>query len=165
MGALVGGSATQAAKFPQAGDWVGDFNVCVSTCSGSNPNSPYSTYLAKNTANETYLAQLLPEQSVNNGAVTTAKTQDPITSGTVTYSNGSLQFAVKGAEPQMKYTGVETETTYMDGSGSYGLNSFTTDAMGNGSMISNLTGEGGDLFNLDPSDTDAGFMGGFSIPK
>jgi hypothetical protein len=159
------GSTTQTAKFPQPGDWVGDFNVCVSTCSGSNPNVPYGTYVAQSVANETYLAQLLPEQSVNGGKVTTAKTQDPIISGTVTYSNGSLQFAVKGADPLTKYTGVETETTFMDGSGSYGLNSFTTDAMGNGSMTSSVSGAGGDLFNLDPSDSDAGFMGGFSIPK
>ncbi|MFP5230665.1 MAG: hypothetical protein ACLGXA_23865 [Acidobacteriota bacterium] len=119
------------------------------------------------------MATLLPDTMTNGGAVTTDSPQQPLTSGTVTYSNGTLQFTVQGASPNTTYETNSSETVYMDSSGTYGLSHFTTDGSGNGSSSftwGNLS-PGGDLFQVQPeADTQsvsgpAGYIGGFSVPQ
>jgi hypothetical protein len=155
------GNATFTTMFPQSGDWAGDFYV-LNEPSGKNA---YQTWLAPGVNNETYMAMLLPETKTNGGADTTISSQDPLTSGTVTYSNGSLQFTVKGALPNATYLTTESETTFLDGSGSYVVSTLKTDAMGNGGSTSPMSSSGGDIFQAS-SETgkDAGFIGGFSVP-
>ncbi len=157
-----GGTGTATAKFPRPGDWAGDFNL-------NNPagKAAYQTSLTLGVSNQTYLSTLLPMTSTNGGADTTASPQDPLSSGTVTYSNGSLVFSVSGASPNTGYSTGESETVYLDGSGSYELSTFTTDAKGNGSSTTQLNvGSGGDLFDVSQfRRQSAGFIGGFSVPN
>jgi hypothetical protein len=95
-----------------------------------------------------------------------------LTSGTVTFANGSLEFAVTGASPDTTYNIIETQSTALESSGSYGISAFTTDSSGNGSSTASLTsGAGyGDLFQVDPLSgtgyiSGAGYIGGFLVPK
>lgn len=158
------GNATSTAKFPNSGDWAGDFSL-----NDAAGKAQYSTYLT-GAANQTYLAALLPLTKTNNGAAVlfTNWPQEPLSSGSVSYSNGVLQITVKGAAPSASHYVSETETVYVDGSGSYGLGTFTTDSQGNGSMTTNLSGgAGGDLFQVGLSSitgTQNGFIGGFTVP-
>jgi hypothetical protein len=160
-----GGSGTATAKFPRPGDWAGDFYV-----NNSAGKAAYQTFLAPNLSNQTYLSTLLPATSTNGGVDTTGSPQDPLSSGTVTYSNGSLVFSVNGASPNSPYATVESETIYIGSSGSYELTTFTTDAKGNGSSTTQVAatgGGGGDLFEVVPQfpRQSAGFIGGFSVPN
>ena len=160
-----GGSGTATAKFPRPGDWAGDFYV-----NNSAGKAAYQTFLAPNLSNQTYLSTLLPATSTNGEVDTTGSPQDPLSSGTVTYSNGSLVFSVNGASPNSPYATVESETIYIGSSGSYELTTFTTDAKGNGSSTTQVAatgGGGGDLFEVVPQfpRQSAGFIGGFSVPN
>jgi hypothetical protein len=146
--------------FPQEGDWAGDFAVGVMNAGAY----AFHTRLAPNNSNETYTAVLLPETQTNGAADTTVISQDPLTSGTVTYSNGSLKFTVQGASPLTAYTTDVSETTVVDSSSTYELSTFTTDSMGNGSSTTTLAGTPGDLFQVRPP-KDAGFIGGFVVPR
>jgi methionine-rich copper-binding protein CopC len=153
------GNASTTFKYPEGGEWAGDFYL-----SASNSNTTaYQTFLAPGVNNETYTALLLPAKDVNGGVDTTVTTQDPLTSGTVTYSKGSLKFSVTGALPDTTYSTAESETTTIESSGTYYTGSFTTDASGNGSLTTPLSDSGGDMFQALPP-KDAGFIGGFSIP-
>lgn len=161
------GNATVTVKFPQPGDWAGDFYI-----NDSSGKEAFQTYLDPSLANETYMATLLPDTMTNGGAVTSYSPQDPLSSGTVSFSNGKLQFTVKGASPNTAYDTNSSETVYIDSSGTYELNSFTTDASGNGSVSftwGNLS-PGGDLFQVENQADNtgkgpAGFIGGFSVPQ
>lgn len=156
-----GGVITTSAKFPRPGDWAGDFNL-----NNSAGKSIYQTFLSPTLTHQTFFSTLLPETSTNGGVVTTNSPQDPLSSGTVSYSNGSLQFTVTGASPNTAYSTIESETVYLNSSGSYGLSTLTTDARGNGSSTTQLTfAAGGDLFEVLPQISGAGFIGGFSVPN
>ncbi len=159
-----GGSGTATAKFPRPGDWAGDFYV-----NNSAGKAAYQTFLAFGLSNQTYLSTLLPATSTNGGVDTTGSPQDPLSSGAVTYSNGSLVFSVNGASPNTPYATNESEAIYIDSSGTYELSTFTTDAKGNGSSTTQVAvtgGSGGDLFQVVPQNGNgAGFIGGFSVPN
>lgn len=152
------GNGTATAKFPQSGNWAGDF--FLNNASGT---AEYQTWLAPGVNNEVFQAKLLPETTTNGGADTSSSPQDPLTSGTVTYANGSLTFTVKGAEPSTSYTTVESETNYIHSSGSYAVSTLTTDASGNGISTSPMSSSGGDMLDVVRANA-AGFIGGFTIP-
>jgi Bacterial Ig-like domain len=158
------GSGSSTTMFPQAGSWAGDFQL------NSGTKIEYMTGLTVSGdpgySSQVYMSTLQPESTTNGkGVVTTAAPQNPLTSGAVTYSKGSLVFSVTGATPDTAYTTVQSETVYLDGSGSYALSELTTDASGNGSSTAPVSGgSGGDLFAV-LSNSGAGFIGGFSVPK
>lgn len=158
------GNGGTTAKFPQSGNWAGDFFL-----NDSAGKSKYQTYLATNSNSQTYMSTLLPDTTTNGGAVTTLTKQEPLTSGTVTLKNGSLQFTVKGASPNTTYYTDNSENVYMDSSGTYQMSTFTTDASGNGTSITSVNeSSGGDLFQVGPTAmpaTSAGYIGGFAIPQ
>ena len=160
------GNAETTFKYPEGGEWAGDFYLGT----GNSNTTQYATYLAPGINNETYMAQLLPAKTVNGGVDTSATSQDPLASGTVSYSNGSIQFTVTGALPNTSYATSESETTFIDGSGTYELSTFSTDGSGDGTSTTTLDGIGGDIFQAQEqtspptSNIPAGFIGGFSIP-
>lgn len=158
------GSAT--IPFPQSGNWAGDFEL-----NDSSGTRRYQTYLSQTMSNQTYMAVLLPATTTNGGIDTTASPQLPLTSGSVSLSNGALVFTVNGASPSTNYSTVESETNFIDGSGSYQLTTFTTDGSGNGSSTASLSqGSGGDMFAVGPNppagqQPAAGYIAGFTVPK
>jgi methionine-rich copper-binding protein CopC len=154
------GNASDTVLFPRSGDWAGDFSVGLNSVS----NYTYATNVLANVSSETYMGTLVPETQTNGGAlVGQSSPQDPLTSGMVTYSNGALKFTLTGAAPNEKYTGVQSETTYLDGSGSYSVGTFSTDSNGDGTLSTTLSDTGGDIFQAG-SNAGAGFIAGFSIP-
>lgn len=154
------GSASTTVKFPQSGDWAGDF-VFVD----NSGNQAYQTYISYNMPNATYMSVLLPINTTNNGAaVYSPGQQEPLTSGTVTCANGNVTFTVKGTAPNTSFQTNESETNYIDSSGTYELSTFTTDAQGNGTSTTSLNnGSGGDIFQVGGQGN--GFIGGFSVPQ
>jgi hypothetical protein len=110
------------------------------------------------------MARLLPELMTNSGVVTSRTSQAPLASGSVSFANGSLKVTVAGASPNTTYSVTESGTRFINSSGSYFLDSFTTDAAGNGTLSTALDGIGGDMFTILPP-TDAGYIGGFTIPQ
>jgi hypothetical protein len=112
------------------------------------------------------MATLQPETTVNGTGVTLYLPQAPLTSGTVTFANGSIEFAVTGASTDTAYDIIDTQSTALFGSGSQGIGAFTTDSSGNGSSTASLPSgySFGDLFQVDPP-SGAGYIGGFSVPK
>jgi hypothetical protein len=157
------GNTSSTVMFPKSGNWAGDFYL-----NNSAGKSIYQTYLSPALNNETYMSTLLPASTTNGGAVTSLTKQEPLTSGTVTYSKNTLQFTIKGASPNTTYFTNSSETVYMNSSGTYELSTFTTDASGNGSSTTSLSSPGGDLFQVGPNalrPTTAGFIGGFAVPK
>jgi hypothetical protein len=160
-----GGSQTTTVKFPQPGNWAGDFYL-----NDSAGKAAFQTFVSPLVNNQTYMATLVPLTTTNNGTDTDASPQTP-GSGTVTLSNGSLQFTLSGALPSTNYFTNESETIFIDSSGTYELNTFTTDAKGDGTTTTALSpGPGGDLFQVGPQTTSnqlegAGFIGGFSVPR
>ena len=64
----------------------------------------------------------------------------------------------------MTYDIIQSETPYLDGSGSYSAGQFTTDASGDGSSSQTSMPVPGDIFEVIPQ-SGAGFIGGFSVPK
>ena len=127
------GNATASVKFPKSGEWAGDFTV--DTSAGT---AVFSTYLSYGVSNQTYLSTLLPLASLGPST----STQSPSTNGTVKYSNGSVVFSLTGAPPNTLYSTSESETSYLDGSGTYELNTFTTNASGAGTSSSPLNNPG-----------------------
>ena len=155
------GDGSSTAKFPRSGNWAGDFLV-----NDSNGTTVANTTLLAGVKNETYMSTLLPESTTNGGVVTTLKGQDPLTAGSVSYENGTLQIAVKGASPSTSYMPAQTNGSMVGDSSTYALPTFTTDAMGDGSSSVDLATagtEGGDIFNVEGG-TKAGYIGGFSVP-
>lgn len=164
------GNGTATAKFPRAGDWAGDFGLNDST-----GKAAYQTFATPLVSNETFMATLVPDDKTNGGAVAQpGTTQLPLSSGTVTLSDGAFQFTLKGAMPNATYRANDSETTYMDSSGTYWFdNSFATDASGNGSFSTGWeTLTGGDLFQVEykvpdniTGDYTPAYIGGFSVPQ
>lgn len=164
------GNGTATAKFPQAGDWAGDFGL-----NDAGGKAAYQTFATPLVSNETYMATLVPDDKTNTGAVAQpGTTQQPLSGGTVTLSNGAFQFTLKGAMPNATYRANDSETIYMDSSGTYWFdNSFTTDASGNGSFSTGWeTLTGGDLFQIEykvpdniTGDYTPEYIGGFSVPQ
>ncbi len=149
------GAATTTIKFPRSGEWAGDFNLNTST-----GKTAYSTYLLYGLSNQTYFSTLLPQSSL--GASTT--TQNSATNGTVKYSNGTVVFSLMGGPPNTLYSTSESETYYLDGSGTYQLSTFTTNAAGSGTSSSPLNNPGGDIFQED-SNSGPEYIGGFTVPN
>jgi hypothetical protein len=157
------GNADTTLKFPQPGEWVGDFQLAPP---GGGTNLAYTTGIGASKS-QTFLATLQPEKTANGGTLAQNGTQDPLSSGTVSYANGALQFTVSGAAPSTTYDILQSETRYMDSSGTYDIGEFTTDASGNGHLtLTSDTAPGGDLFEVvRHAGGGAGFGGGFSVPK
>ena len=158
------GNADTTLKFPQAGAWVGDFGLYSGDPATTSP--AYATSIGSGQS-QTFLATLQPETTANGGTLTQSKTQDPLTSGSVSYANASLQFTLTAAAPNTTYDILQSETRYMDSSGTYDIGQFTTDNGGNGHLtITSGLGPAGDLFEVIPvKGTNAGFAGGFSVPN
>lgn len=161
------GSGSSTTLFPQPGSWAGDFEVY----SGS---TVYATSLLEDTTPATsaqvYMSTLQPENTVNGSGIIRWPTQSPLSSGTVTYANGSVTFAVTGASPNTLYGTAESQTVAMESSGSYSMSEFTTDGSGNANSTEPMIdGSGyGDLFEIEPSlegANSAGYVGGFSVPQ
>jgi hypothetical protein len=152
------GSASSTVRFPQSGNWAGDFSL-----NDSGGNEIVETGLFPGVANETYFSTLLPESKTNGGAVAIFKGQNPLTSGSVSYTGGAVLVTVKGAAPDTGYQMDQTSGTDLDSSNSYALGTLNTDAAGNGSKSVQLMPSGGDMFNMEGG-AGAGFVGGFSIP-
>jgi hypothetical protein len=113
-----------------------------------------------------YMSTLQPMQTVDQGEFATKYPQLPLTSGTVTYSNGSLTFVLTGTSPNTALMPSEGDDQVGD-SNSYNLGSGTTDANGNLTLTDPQDGSSGDLFEVMPysySNNDNGFIGGFSVP-
>ena len=162
------GSGTSTFLFPQSGSWAGDFEL------NTGGNADYQTFVG-NTSNaalidsEVYMSTLQPQSTVNGTGVTgapsgTPESQATLTSGTITYSMGSVQFALTGASPNMTYSTNESESQVIYSSGTYALGQFTTDASGNASSTESLGGNYGDIFEANPQNG-TGFIGGFSVPQ
>lgn len=153
-----GGNATSTVKFPQPGNWAGDFQVMA------GGKEQYITSLAPGVNGETFLATLEPESTTNRGVMTLATPQSPLTGGAVTYANGTVTFTMTGASASSLFTTTESETRYVGSSGTYKLNTFTTDAQGVANSNTQLSGTGGDMLEALPQNG-AGFIGGFSVPQ
>lgn len=155
------GDGSSTVMFPKPGDWAGDFSL-----KNASGTTVLATGLYNGVSNETYMSTLLPESKTNGGAVTTNKTQDPLSSGSVSYSDGTVMFTVTGASPNTGYQTDQTNGTYLFSSQTYVVGSFTTNGAGDGSTSVNQAksgSEGGDLFDVDGG-PGAGYIGGFSIP-
>jgi hypothetical protein len=162
------GNGSSTTMFPQPGSWAGDFQVTANAMM-----TGYITSLLSNTTPATnaqvYMSTLQAENTVNGAGVSRWPTQSPLTSGTVTYANGSVTFAVTGASPNTLYETGESQTVALNSSGSYGMSAFTTDSSGDASSTEPIVdGSGiGDLFQVDPAYEGSyisGYVGGFSIP-
>lgn len=125
------GNADTTVKFPQAGQWVGDFQL---NSASSSTTPAYTTGSVGSGQSQTFLATLEPESTVNGGTLTRQTPQGPLTSGSVSYTNSALQFTVAGATPNTTYDILQSETRYMDSSGTYDIGQLTTDGSGNGHL-------------------------------
>ncbi len=155
------GNGNSKVMFPKSGDWAGEFLV-----NNSGGTAVIASGLFPNVNNETYLSTLLPESKTNGGVITTSKTQDSLSSGSVSYSNNTLLFTVNGATPSTNYQIDETEGPAIYSSNTYAIGSFTTNDSGNGSEsvdLATASSGDGDMFNIEGG-SGAGFIGGFSIP-
>ena len=126
---------------------------------------------ASSASTEVYMSTLQPETLVNAKALASGTTgQDPLTSGTVTYSNGSLQFVLMGTSPTTAVSSVESDN-YLGSSSNYALEnsqgqgSFTTDSKGDVTFTVLQDNDAGDLFVASPQNSGSGFIGGFSVPQ
>lgn len=155
------GTGSTTVMFPQPGDWAGDFNV------QAGGKTVYQTWIGSGVTGATYMSTLEPESTVNGTGLTTGLTQEPLTSGTVTVTSAGATFTLTGTTPNTTFSTSESETVYLDGSGTYQLSTFTTDAQGDGSSTAQMNTPGGDIFQVDSQNLQAGagFIGGFSVPK
>jgi 6-phosphogluconolactonase (cycloisomerase 2 family) len=159
------GTANATMSFPKSGSWAGDFQLN----SGSRPEY-FSSYTPA------FLAQLQPESTVNEGALkVSGDTQLPLTSGRVTYSDDSFpgndfEFNLigTGVSGPSGFEAIETETPYMDGSGSYVISGpYAYGGLDGITFFDAPSSEGGDLLEVELSSNSSnqqGFIGGFSIP-
>lgn len=155
------GNGTATAKFPRSGNWAGDFYL-----NDSAGNTMYETRLSPNVTTQTYMAKLLPDMATNGGVVSPYSPQEPLSSGTVTYSNGSLQVAVSGALPSTVYDISESISVFLNGSGTFPLGTFSTDSSSNGTASAQLDFLGGDMIQVAAQNqTQAGYIAGFTVPQ
>ncbi len=160
------GSGSLTAMFPQSGNWAGDFELRT-----TGSTTGYNTWLTvESAATETYSAVLLPLTTTNEGQDTNVTPQDPLTSGSVTFSNGMVQFAMNGASAGTIWDSNVSENYYIDSSGTYVISQFSTSASGSASSSGTLP-TNGDIFQVVPGITSggeqepgAGFIGGFKVP-
>jgi hypothetical protein len=160
-----GGDATATTQFPQPGSWAGDFQL------NSGSTAEYETDIAPASdaggITQVYTAVLQPEATVNGKGDGSPAPKSPLASGSVTYSNGLLQFTMTGASPKTTYT--STESFVLGGSQTYALyngqkqGDFTTNALGDVTFTVLQDGTAGDLFRVQPP-SGAGYIGGFSVP-
>lgn len=154
------GNGSSTVMFPQSGNWAGDFYL-----NGPNGVPAYETWLAAGVSGETYQALLLDQSTVNEGTLSGAS-QPTSATGTMSYSNSTLQFTVTGAAPRTIYGAAEIEGTALYGSAGYSVGDFTTDASGNGSLACPLDPGGGDLFQVSPEieNNPPTLISGFTVP-
>jgi hypothetical protein len=155
-----GGNGSSKVKFPKTGNWAGDF-----TASDTGGGSVLQTGLFPNVSSEFYMSTFLPE-STTDGDIAINNGQNPLSSGSVTYSAGTLVFTVNGAAPSTNYQIDETEGTAVFNSSTYAIGGFTTNSSGDASTSISLASTGsdyGDTFQIEGG-SGAGFIGGFSIP-
>lgn len=161
------GAATVTTQFPQSGSWAGEFQLV------SGSTTEYQTDIVpaadSNGVTQVYTAALQLDTKVNGDGIGDSGPQSPLTSGSVTYSNGSLQFTLKGAAPDTTYT--SGEDGVLGGSSSYllynsaGQSAFTTDSSGDVTFTVLQDGTAGDIFTVDTnSNSGAGYIAGFSVP-
>lgn len=164
------GGADQTIHFPKPGTWAGDFQL-------DDGNAvQFSTSLvapgAAGGSDQVYLATLEPLTTVNSGALQPAgssQKQSSMSAGTVTWFNGALQFSMTGGAPNTSYLAIENIDA-LGSSSSYSLSNsqhqsaFSSDASGNLSFSVLQDGSTGDLFELEPQNNQAGYIGGFTIP-
>jgi Big-like domain-containing protein len=163
------GNGSSTAMFPQPGSWAGDFQVTSDAMMTGYATNLFSS-TTPGTSAQVYMSTLQPENTVNGTGITRWPTQSPLTSGAVTYANGSVTFTLTGASPDTLYETAQSETVAMDSSGSYGMSAFTTDGSGDATSTEPIIdGSGiGDLFEVEPAyegSYSAGYVGGFSVPK
>lgn len=157
------GNGDATFKFPQSGNWAGDFGF-----TDSSGKATYFTDLPSTETTATYSAVLLPETTTNGGADewSNGAPQEPLSSGNVTSSGGNVNFTIKGGMPNTQYATNDSETNYIDGSGTYEMCTFTTDAQGNGGCSAPMTASsGGDIFQVGEQSGGNGYIGGFSVPQ
>jgi hypothetical protein len=161
------GSANAMILFQQPGSWAGDFQLNIGT------NSEYMTNMLppNDASSQVYMSTLQPVTVVNAKGLASGTTgQDPLTSGTVTYTNGLLEFVLTGTSPDTAISATESGT-YLGSSSSYALSSsqdqgsFTTDSKGDVTFTVMQDNDAGDLFVAVPQNNGAGFVGGFSVPN
>ena len=154
------GNSTSTVQFPQPGSWAGDFNV------DTGGKTVYQTWIGTAMSGETYMSTLQPESTVNGTGISSGLKQAALTSGTVSFANTAITFTVTGTSADSTVDTSESETVYLNGSGTYELSTFTTNANGDGSSTTQLNSPGGDIFEVDfqGSPVEAGFIGGFSVP-
>ena len=155
------GNGTATAKFPRPGDWAGDFYL-----NDSAGKTMYETRLSPDVKNQTYMAKLLQDTTTNGGVVSPYSPQEPLSSGFVSYSNGSLQVTVSGALPSTNYVISESISVYLNSSGTFPLGTFGTDSSGDGTTNAQLDFLGGDMIQVEAqNETQAGYIAGFTVPQ
>jgi hypothetical protein len=159
------GNANTTMAFPQSGSWAGDFNLLSGT------TIEYQTDVVANNPTQVYMSTLQPVDTVNGkGVGSTTGPQGPLTSGTVTLSNGtSLQFVLTGATASTTYTTIETTNPLGSSNGyelynSQGTGGFTTDNSGDVTFTVLQDDYFGDMFEVFSPTALAGYIGGFSVP-
>lgn len=126
----------------------------------------YETRLSPDVKNQTYMAKLLQDTTTNGGVVSPYSPQEPLSSGFVSYSNGSLQVTVSGALPSTNYVISESISVYLNSSGTFPLGTFGTDSSGDGTTNAQLDFLGGDMIQVEAqNETQAGYIAGFTVPQ
>jgi hypothetical protein len=156
------GSATMI--FPQPGSWAGDFELFTGNPSNTQPEYQTNIEPPSSAGSQVYMSTLQPESTVDQGAFANKSPQAPLSSGTVTYSDGSITFALKGTSPSVSFSADEGDDQMGD-SNSYAIGSGSSDAGGNLTFTGQQDGSDGDLFSVEPGNNDNGFVGGFSVPQ
>jgi hypothetical protein len=160
------GKANATMQFPKSGSWAGDFQLSV------NGTAQYNTNIPLGTNTGVYMSTMQGQATANgNGTFLTgtAPPQGPLTSGTVTLTNGKIQMQLKGALPNTFYGAGQCPVNF--GSDCYTLvdsnnaRGFETDASGNVTFLVLLDGIPGDIFTADTQGASAaGYVGGFKVP-
>ncbi len=164
------GNASTTMMFPQSGSWAGDFQLTSTYVVAPGTTAGYSTDIVGNDKNQSYMSTLQPINTVNGGILGSKTPQAQLTSGTVTYTNGSLQFVLNGAPADLTFTSSENGDG-LGSSDSYMLynsqnqSGFTTDSQGNLTFTVLQDGVFGDLFEVSAQSSYDGYLGGFSVPK
>jgi hypothetical protein len=160
------GNATATMMFPQPGSWAGDFQLTSNDVVAGTPVGYGTDIESQNyVSGQVYMSTLQPQSTVDQGAFAYQNPQLPLTSGTVTYSNGSITFVLTATSPNTLLTGGEMDDAWGDSNG-YEIGGATSDASGNLTFSGLQDGSFGDLFLVAPGyGYDNGFIGGFSVPQ
>lgn len=160
------GNAATTMTFPASGDWAGDFHL--DTGGSTQFKTDVSPALS---ASQVFFATLQASSTTNGQGIFmngSPGPQDPLNSGTVSWSNGMLLVDIKGAAANITYGTGQCPINF--GSNCYllydkaGTSGFTTDANGNVSYSVMPDGVPGDIFEVDPPTGRAGFVAGFKVP-